>query len=117
MTGYETKGSLTEYIKSAKEGNSDINYHYNDTQKLIHLYIISAAMSHLHCNKIIHGHLKPNNILINDQYNPIITDFLFKKLNRQYQNNYLESNTKDKRTIIYLPPEVIFDSQYSSYNL
>lgn len=44
-------------------------------------------MKYLHQNDIIHSHLNPRNILIDDDFNPKITDFYF--------NNKLDIKTKD----------------------
>lgn len=51
-------------------------------------------MKYLHQNDIIHSHLNPRNILIDDDFNPKITDFYF--------NNKLDIKTIDNEKATFL---------------
>ena len=65
--------------------------------------VISSAMKYLHKKNIIHCDLKPDNILINDDFNPFITDFGLSKINEL--GSLMEHSINFCGTIIYMAPE------------
>ena len=103
--------SLNDIIKKEKRGISDPNW--NDTKKIITLYGIASAMSYLHAHKIIHRDLKPANILMDDNLYPKIADFGLSKVNHQNDESMTLSTVGIKGTITFLPPESLFECQYT----
>lgn len=65
-------------------------------------------MSYLHAHNIIHGNLKPENILFDTNLNPKITDFGFSNFN--YQDSILKSSNEK---LIYTPPEIFSDLKFT----
>lgn len=76
----------------------------NLCQKLSILKQIASGMSHLHANGIIHRDLKTDNILMNDQYIPKITDFGVSKLKEDLTRRI--GTQFDNTTPQYLAPEI-----------
>ena len=108
MDRYE-KGSLHDVLDLLHKSLLDINYTETTRQKL--LIGISWGMKYLHDRGIIHRDLSTNNILIDDNYQPVITDFGLSKF----------SNPKDPfnqsfygGTIQYTAPEVLQFKPYDS---
>lgn len=69
---------------------------------------IFTILKLIHTEGIIHRNLKPHNILISSDYDPIITDFSI----AEYYN---ESNTfsfKNCGTPGFIAPEVLYDWNY-----
>ena len=74
MTEYIEYGSLKKIIQKLKRKKKMPNG-WNETKKMMIVYGIAAAMSHLHSMNIIHRDLKPSNVLIDHLLNPKLTDF------------------------------------------
>lgn len=67
------RGSLCNNIKEIAEGKKIPNW--DDTHKLIIAYGIACAMEFLHYNNVIHRDLKPDNVLLDSELRPYVTDF------------------------------------------
>lgn len=65
---------------------------------------ISSALSYAHKNKIIHGDIKPSNIIINNEGLPMILDF---GLSRDIKKETEEKGKDFSGTLAYSPPERI----------
>ncbi|PNY09625.1 putative serine-threonine protein plant-type, partial [Trifolium pratense] len=63
---------------------------------------VSRGLKYLHENNIIHGRVKPSNILLNHDYKPLLGDFVFRKDGRELKNS-----CKDKSVLNcgYTAPE------------
>lgn len=66
VTPWYNNGSLVRWISGP---NRPLGNKYSLVQG------ISAGVKYLHDRKLVHGDLKPDNILISDNYSPIIIDF------------------------------------------
>lgn len=73
LTEYLPNGSLKEMLDKEKRSIADSNW--NATKKYICLLGISDAMKYLHKKGILHRDLKPQNILIDNNYYPRVCDF------------------------------------------
>ncbi|KAK8836959.1 hypothetical protein M9Y10_036995 [Tritrichomonas musculus] len=94
--------TLHDFIQLERKGNLFLRL--NDTKKLISIFTIASTMSFLHSLQIIHGNLKPSNILFDKEKNPIITDYGITKITQPKQ---------EKDTVIYSSPEAISDDEYT----
>jgi serine/threonine protein kinase len=71
------------------------------------LFELVFALNYIHNNNIIHGDIKPNNIIIDSKGHPIILDY---DLCKYINNNLIETNPFG--TKIFMPPELINDNVY-----
>ena len=99
MTEYAKNGTLDDIIQNCISHNNKIDF----TKKLNIIYGIASIMSYLHSLNYIHRDIKPLNILLDDQYRPILSDFGLSKL-CSLDNN---ENTKIALgTPFYMAPEI-----------
>ena len=70
---YCKNGSLESLLHDVQHGTC--NSIYDNTTRQIILIGIARGMMYLHQHRILHLDLKPGNVLIDDDYNPHITDF------------------------------------------
>lgn len=113
VTEYVPKGDLTDIIKSEyklKGAKKQAPPEWTITKKFIVLYGIAKGMSYVHKFDIMHRDLKPDNILLNENYEPKIADFGFSKF---ADSESAVLHTMQIGTILYEAPEVIL---YDTYN-
>lgn len=104
--------SLFDMIETEKSGSPPAEW--NDTTKLIIIYGIASGMSYLHSNQIIHRDLKTKNILLNEFFHPLISDFGLSKTKAFISKSMnLKSGSGIKGTIKYMAPEIFSDGKYS----
>lgn len=96
---HEQNGTLTSAIRSLNANGAGW---YDDTAKTKIAYGIAVAMAHVHSHRILHCDLKPDNILIDKDYNPIINDFAFAKIIKKS-----EKNSSLVGTPLFMAPEII----------
>lgn len=101
ITELSPNGSLADLINSQKESNTV----FDDTLKLIIIYGIASSIAYLHDCNIIHGDLKPTNILLSDSMLPKIADFCF--------SNDNNSSLGIKGTPLYISPEIWEKNEYT----
>lgn len=105
---FAKNGSLATLLQNVKKGLVDQTYDNTSRQKI--LVGVAYAMMYLHQNRIIHRDLKPGNVLIDEFFNPQITDFGLSKI---YQNDHSQSQTQAYGTPIYMAPEVVRGDRYN----
>ena len=95
---YIENGSLQDLINNEKKFKS-----LDNTKKQIILIGIVRSMVILNSYNLIHGDLKPGNILIDKNYMPLITDFAFSQI---YHPLQFQNQNKIKKTLPYTAPEI-----------
>ncbi|KAK8871873.1 hypothetical protein M9Y10_007618 [Tritrichomonas musculus] len=106
---YATNNSLKDIIQLERQSASKLKW--DDTKKLINIYGIASGMLYLHSHDIIHRDLKPDNILMDDDLNPKISDFNLSKINQSKSSNF-QSNQNVKGTPHYIAPEIWETQRY-----
>lgn len=101
-------GSLAELISRCQSGNAPHSYDNTTRQKI--LIGIARGMMYLHQHHIIHRDLKPGNILLDSDFNPLITDFGLSKI---YDSGNSSSQSQSYGTSVYMAPEVITGNNYN----
>uniref|UniRef100_UPI002FDF7FEC protein kinase domain-containing protein n=1 Tax=Helicobacter typhlonius TaxID=76936 RepID=UPI002FDF7FEC len=71
------------FTKKIRKSNGPRDY--DDTSKQIILAGIARGMKYLHDHNIIHRDLKPDNVLLDSNYHPKITDF---GLSKSFENGH-----------------------------
>lgn len=110
ITQYCAQRSLDEYLRNtANDTNDDDdddededeedNQDYNMQYKFI--YHICQAMKHLEEKRMFHGYLNPSNILLDEEYNPILNNI---KMRENYSKDEIEQSNM---MINYLAPEIL----------
>lgn len=99
ITEYCENGDLLDYI--------DRNDFINEEEKKEILKGILKAVQYLHKKGISHGDIKPENILLDCNFNPKICDFGFAK------TSLICKDSKRKGTIRYASPEFFDKSEYN----
>lgn len=91
-----------------EKGSLENNFHILEKkQKYIILLSIANCLNFLHKNKVMHLNLHPNNILLDPQYYPRITDYY------GYKTHKLSEKIDNKIGLsLYIAPEVISDKKF-----
>ncbi|KAJ1426118.1 Serine/threonine-protein kinase, active site [Sesbania bispinosa] len=98
-------GSLDKHTFSQEQGSSSLSY-----EKIYDIALgIALGIQYLHqgCDmQIIHFDIKPHNILLDENFNPKISDFGLAKLYRTDQSTL--SLTAARGTMGYMAPELLY---------
>lgn len=70
---YAQKGSLLSILKLIRSGKEVPGYDNTVRQKI--LIGIARGMMHLHKNNLVHRDIKPDNIMLDGNFNPLVADF------------------------------------------
>ena len=105
---YKEKGSLKQLIDL--EERIQAPPEYDNTVKQIILCGVAHGMMILHSRRVIHRDLKPDNVLLDSNYHPCITDFgLSKFLDPDHSKSQSMSGCG---TTAYMAPEVLDGNHY-----
>lgn len=99
LTKFMTKGSLNQVFKNEKNS-------FTITKRYLNLLGIAFGMQYLHSKDIIHGNLNPDNILLDEQYYPHVTDYSLSKFSRQSLVNL--------NSPVYIAPEILEEKEFDS---
>ena len=109
---YAPHGALRGIIDSEMDSHS--HKKWNETKKLICVYGIANGMANLHKNQIIHRNLKPENVLMDENFFPKISDFGLSMIyNLSSESTNVQSNSSFKSSPLYIAPEVFTNNEYS----
>lgn len=108
LMNYLEEGSLSDLIKASK--NSVCTKVYTDTHRQNILIRIAYGLKILHQNSIIHRDMKPENILIDSDYNSYLTDF---GLSKFYDIFNSTAQSMQYGTTKYMAPELISGIEYN----
>lgn len=97
ISPYYPKGSLFSFMRKEDDFNEKF------TLKYIITLGIAYSLKYLHLNNIAHRDLKPQNILINDFFEPILTDFGISREN-------IDNMTTLTGTLSYIAPEILVEN-------
>lgn len=107
IADYAENGSLKKVFDDSH--NSNFPNNLTNTNKYIILLGITLGMKYLHSLGIMHRNLKPCHILLDENYYPLITDFLYSNTSdEQLTKIILESNSPS-----YIAPEVFLGNPYT----
>ena len=105
---YKENGSLKRFIEL--EFKRAAPHEYDDTAKQIILCGIAHGMMTLHSRRVLHRDLKPDNVLLDSNYHPCITDFgLSKFLDPSNSGN---QSMSECGTPAYTAPEIFKGNHY-----
>ncbi|KAF7833626.1 Proline-rich receptor-like protein kinase PERK2 [Senna tora] len=72
---------------------------------------LSRGLKYLHHNNIIHGSIKPSNILLNHDFEPMLGDFGFGKTKREPKKSYKDKSSGNSG---YMAPEYLESGKLSA---
>lgn len=81
-----------------------------DKMKVDILIQISEGLKKLNELEVVHGDLKPSNILMNEQRRALIADYGTSRILRE--DSTIESQTLET-TVKYAPPELLIDQRFT----
>ena len=86
---------------------------YNDKDSMYNIFTkICEGLQHLHSNKIMHSDLKLDNIMVNNNLDPIIIDF---DLSRK-MDGFVVKSQNVSGTRFFMPPESVKYNVYTNKN-
>lgn len=97
---YHHHGNLAQFLSSSSWNNRKP---LDEQQARALFQTILKALHHMHTNKIAHRNLKLENILLDDKYQPVLTDYTYTIL----VDNLNNFETIMATSLPYLAPEII----------
>ncbi|KAG1824440.1 kinase-like domain-containing protein [Suillus subaureus] len=90
----------------------NLEYIQNDHQRLRLLRKFFSGLAYLHRNNVIHGDLKPTNVLLDDSFNPVLTDFGLSRVLEA--SGFTTTNIKAVGTFRYMARELMNPTHHST---
>lgn len=108
---YHPNGSLRKLLDKERRGICPTEWTL--TKKYINILGISHAMNHIHQQGIIHRNLKPENILLDKNYYPIVSDFILARIFPFELNKTIKIPLQNAvGTPLYMAPEMTFKDDF-----
>ncbi|XP_071357192.1 receptor-interacting serine/threonine-protein kinase 3-like isoform X1 [Trachinotus anak] len=70
---------------------------------------VALGMNFLHDKKLLHGDLKPSNVLLNEDLHAKLADFGLSRVSASASNSSREATGEVGGTSVYMPPEALLD--------
>lgn len=99
INDYLPKGSLAHVFMT------DRNW-FTITKRYLNLLGIALSMQYLHSQDIVHGNLNPNNIILDEQNYPHISDFGLSRFSKK--------NIIDLEVPVYTAPEILEEKDFDN---
>lgn len=100
-------GSLSSVIKSIMSYTGP--HDYSNTLRQMILVGVARGMKYLHDRGVIHRDLKAGNILLGEDFRPLITDFGMSKF---VESGHSKSQSQYGGTLSYEAPEILKGEKY-----
>lgn len=97
---------ITKFYEKGSLLHANLNRRLNPFQKTKIAFQIAEGMNYLHSKRVIHRDLKTDNIMLDNDFNPKISDFGYAR------NNLSLLMTEKVGTFNYMAPEVILGKNY-----
>ena len=110
VTEFMKNGSLHKLIKKVESKKGPPNW---ETIRAINIFGIAAGMAYIHQSDVIHRDLKTDNIMLDENYNPKISDFGFSKFFEEGTQKQVNM-TLNTGTPLYNAPEILQGEIYSN---
>lgn len=104
-------GNLFQLTDKINDGLFPDNF---ETKRAIITFGIAAGMAHIHQKNVIHQDLKPDNILLDENYYPKISNFNLSKYLPENSESSLSSTDFKIVTPYYCAPELFKDQNYTN---
>ncbi|KAJ4791810.1 Leucine-rich repeat protein kinase family protein [Rhynchospora pubera] len=95
---YAPNGSLSNISIRKKQGSSPLHLNWNTRMRIAKG--IARGLSYIHEKKQVHGNIKPSNILLGFEFEPLIGDF---GLERLIRSDLINRQFGSKRSALSLP--------------
>ena len=111
----ETGYIVSKYIENSYDmlelinDDDKMDYLYENIKIMIDIFVqITDALNYLHNLDILHLDIKPDNVIINDTYTPVLIDYGLSCTYETYKYEILNCmNYKIFGTFVYISPEVL----------
>lgn len=107
ITKYFSNGSLQNILDLKYQEKAPKKF-TNSSQYII-LLGVALGMKYLHSHQIYHGNLKPSNILLDQNFYPVINDFYVSSISEYNLSDTLFNSTIEQA--LYTAPEVFQNSE------
>ncbi|KAG1802932.1 kinase-like domain-containing protein [Suillus plorans] len=103
VRGYPIPRLVSMFYKNRTLKDCLVHIHNDQRLKLLRQFL--SGLEYLHRNKVIHGDLKPTNVLIDDSWNAVLTDFGLSLVLEAH--GFTTTNVKPVGTFRYMAPELM----------
>ncbi|KAG1903386.1 kinase-like domain-containing protein [Suillus fuscotomentosus] len=103
VRGYSIPRLVSVFYKNRTLKDCLVHMHNDQRLKLLRQFF--SGLEYLHYRRVIHGDLKPTNVLIDDSWNAVLTDFGLSRVIKA--SGFTTTNVKAVGTFRYMAPELM----------